>query len=1206
MRHPIPIFLVAAAAALSACDKVRSLVGLPDAGTPVVPTGDPTGGAGGPTASIRISNCTPCHGTPGLQIPNADPLVSVAPPQALLGGDPGAHRAHLVDGPFRRAVECASCHLLPTAPPPHPPQKQGKVSFSRLATTSWSGAPLTPAWDGATCSGTYCHGAFKNGANAAPSWKGSATVVCGSCHGVDPASGPGGTHPIFSSSKDCGSCHGGAYTNATVDRDLHMNGVVDAPSVACSTCHGDPSRVPVPSATATDPTGANLVLASPPVDAGDGPSATGAHLAHVNQGDSAGPGPLSEAIACATCHPVPTSVAHSNGVEDVVFGGLATAGGAAPAPYNLATHTCASTYCHGNFTGGAGANPIAWTGATKLGCTACHGAPPGPTSATIHHPPNPGCGSCHSGYTSTSVAAATHVNGTIEHSPATGCTQCHGDLTASAVANTDVRAAPGSDAGAVDAHGNATTTTSARGVGAHAKHLAGTTWRSTPIPCGECHTVPAAADVTHANGDPLVTFGALAQTAWSGQPAITPVWNGTGGATTLTCASVYCHGAFPNGANATLTWAAPSAVACGTCHGNVATNDPTPGGTHPSVAGQSCGGCHGGSYNCVSPGPCTSAAIDPVLHMNGVLDGGGESPGGLACGGCHPAVFAAMDGGVSHATKHSLGALAGTNDAPADSGISWTNPLSTNAPSARSCTNMCHGDHQHDLSSPLTTTHENNAYLDAGTAAARADGTANRIGVGGTGGTPNRTKTDYDGTQANGGLCVSCHQNPVDANHPAVAKAAFDASAHDFTSFTVGATTYAWSYVLHDGGLFVRDCTKCHASNVEGTTPRASGTGVTAVHFSDNASLLSGTTNPAGTAAGFVCYNCHGTTATPADGAQGNRSGKDIQSQIAHATAAGQSGHPANSDSVHNSVAEQANATFGNALGVAAGAGQRHASCLDCHDPHEARAGTHAQGTNAAGPPLQGAWGVAWTGTLAAWGTPTSANFTKTTIVAGTDLEATLCFKCHSSYYGTLPASPSGGFGETDQAMEFNPANAGFHPVLASASANLGATSNVISPWSRTSLMTCSDCHESDVTTDPNGPHGSAAKFILRGPNTTWNNTMALTGGSMPPGTFCANCHASSFVNSRYAAHTNGNHTGTQCQNCHAAVPHGGPRPGMLIDAAGTSNGCVPAGGVIAGWDTAAPYYNVASGNKLCIKSYPNTNTTVWQQSNCGCNGSNH
>jgi predicted CxxxxCH...CXXCH cytochrome family protein len=1594
MRQPISILLLAAAAALSSCDRVREAVGLPDPGRPEVPTGDPTGGDGGPTATIRISSCTPCHGTPGLELPNADPLVSVAPPRTLLGTDAGAHRTHLVDGPFRRAVECASCHLLPTTPPPHLAQQQGKVSFSRLATRSWPlavgtpAAPLTPVWDGATCAGTYCHGNFKNGAHATPSWLGPVTVVCGSCHAVSPTNGAGGTHPTFSSAKNCGSCHGGAYTNTAVDSALHMNGVVDAPNVACSTCHGDATRVPVASATATDPTGANLVLASPPLDAGHGPSATGAHLAHVNQGDGAAPGPLSEAIACATCHPVPTSVAHSDGTVNVVFGGLATTGGAgaqylpatnscastychgnfaggagtnalawtgttkllcnachgappgptsatvhhppnpscgschvgytattvtaithvdgvvdhmpatgctqchgdltaagvpssdvragpgsnanavdahgdggalttargmgahgkhltgttwrsapiactechtvpgagdtahangdpavsfgtlartawsgqpaiaprwngaggattltcsssychgafknganatptwtapgsvacgschavsatngpggshptfstsqncgschggaytntavdpamhmngvldvpnltcsachgdsarvavasattldalganivkasppadagggaaatgahlahvnqgdtaapgplssaltcsnchtvptssthsngtvnvifgalattggaAPAAYDFGTHTCASTYCHGSFTGGAGANAIAWTGATKLGCMACHGAPPGPTSATLHHPPNPGCTSCHPGYTSTSVAAGTHVNGTIEHSPATGCTQCHGDLGLSAVANTDVRAAPGSDANAVDAHGDLATATTVRGVGAHGAHLTGTTWRSTPVACSECHAVPANGDTSHANGNPAIAFGSLATTAWAGQPAITPVWNGAGGAGTLTCSGTYCHGNFKNAVtsagNPAPTWTAPGSVVCGSCHGVSPTNGP--GGTHPALgAGQDCGTCHGGSY--------TNTSVDPSKHMNGVVDGGGESSGGMSCSGCHDTIFSAMNGGVSHLTRHALGNVAGTNDAPTDSGATWGNPLSSNAPAARSCVNMCHGDHPHDLTSPATATHENNAYADATTSATRADGTASRIGAGGTGGSVNRLRTDFDAAQANGGMCASCHQSPVDAARPAVGKAAFDASAHDFASNTVGATTYTWSYMLHDGGLFARDCTKCHASRAEGTTPQvtASGSATVAVHFGDDESLLAGAKNPGGTAAGFVCYNCHGSTATPASGAQGNRSGKDIQSGIAHATTAGQSGHPAVSDTIHDSVAEQGSAAFGNALGVAAGPGQRHASCLDCHDPHQAKAGTHAQGTNVAGPPLQGAWGVKWTGTLAAWGTPTSANFTKTAITAGTDLEATLCFKCHSSYYGTLPTSPSSSpaFAETDQAKELNPSNAGFHPVLASASANLGATSNVVAPWARTSLMTCTDCHESSVTTDPNGPHGSAAKFVLKGPNTTWNNTIALTGGSMPAGTFCANCHAASFANSRYAAHTNGNHSGTPCQNCHAAIPHGGPRVGMLINTAGTSNGCVPTGGVIAGWDTSAPYYNVASGNKLCIKSYPNTNTTVWQQGDCGCNGSSH
>jgi formate-dependent nitrite reductase cytochrome c552 subunit len=379
-----------------------------------------------------------------------------------------------------------------------------------------------------------------------------------------------------------------------------------------------------------------------------------------------------------------------------------------------------------------------------------------------------------------------------------------------------------------------------------------------------------------------------------------------------------------------------------------------------------------------------------------------------------------------------------------------------------------------------------------------------------------------------------------------------------------------------------------------------------AVHYSDtDPNLLAGTTNPAGTAANFACYNCHGTTASPAAGVQGNRSGKDIQSGILHATTTGQSGHPANSDAVHNSATEFATAVFGNTLGVTG----RHASCMDCHDPHEAKptaGSTRVTGSatngNVAGPALQGAWGAKFGGTLAAWATPTSANFTKTTLVAGTDLEATLCFKCHSSFYGALPIAPSSSpaFTETDTAKEFNPANVSFHPVLASAGGNLGATGNVKAPWTRTSLMTCSDCHESDVTTDPNGPHGSAAKFILKGPNTTWSSAVTNSSTGMPNGTFCINCHNQNFSGGRFLDHTVGNHA-IACMNCHAAIPHGGPRPGMLVAGAGAATAV---GGTIAGWDNAAPYWQGGTSNRLYLKSYPATNTTPWSGSNCGCNGS--
>ncbi|HET7827208.1 MAG TPA: hypothetical protein VFK90_17860, partial [Anaeromyxobacter sp.] len=119
MRHLLALSLLASLAVLTACGKVRESPAAPTPEKPVVPIGDPGGGPGGPTAPIAVAQCTACHGTPDLQMADADPLVAVAPPRSLASmTDPGAHRAHLVNGRYRKAVECASCHLVPTTPPP--------------------------------------------------------------------------------------------------------------------------------------------------------------------------------------------------------------------------------------------------------------------------------------------------------------------------------------------------------------------------------------------------------------------------------------------------------------------------------------------------------------------------------------------------------------------------------------------------------------------------------------------------------------------------------------------------------------------------------------------------------------------------------------------------------------------------------------------------------------------------------------------------------------------------------------------------------------------------------------------------------------------------------------------------------------------------------------------------------------------------------
>jgi cytochrome c5 len=210
---------------------------------------------------------------------------------------------------------------------------------------------------------------------------------------------------------------------------------------------------------------------------------------------------------------------------------------------------------------------------------------------------------------------------------------------------------------------------------------------------------------------------------------------------------------------------------------------------------------------------------------------------------------------------------------------------------------------------------------------------------------------------------------------------------------------------------------------------------------------------------------------------------------------------------------------------------------------------------------------------------------------------------------------------ETDSAREFNPNNivnvgtswvegetaGSFHPVLAKADSTLGAVklTNLVTTnlaWSSTqrNMMTCSDCHGSDVTTDPTGPHGSAASFLLRGPNTKWDNTLLAGSDSMPAGTFCANCHSPTYLNSRFPGHRREQHA-IPCFNCHVAIPHGSEHPGLLMSPAGVGAG-VPLHTIT----NAYPYNQSPGGATLYIKKYPLNNGTEWGITYCGCNGTGH
>lgn len=252
--------------------------------------------------------------------------------------------------------------------------------------------------------------------------------------------------------------------------------------------------------------------------------------------------------------------------------------------------------------------------------------------------------------------------------------------------------------------------------------------------------------------------------------------------------------------------------------------------------------------------------------------------------------------------------------------------------------------------------------------------------------------------------------------------------------------------------------------------------------------------------------------------------------------------------------------------------GNRHAECVDCHNPHAMSAGTTPdvsttvnQTTNLAPKVLKGVWGVE-----PLWG----ANWTDLpqnggyTVVDDVQYTYQLCMKCHSSYaFGTTPpanANMVGGF-QTDQAKEFNPNNKSIHPITGvgkntfkftrgatvydySSSLIVGGTAPA-----QTITIGCIECHSNkDPLTGeagPKGPHGSNVWPILWAP---YNQT---TGMSTTSGHLCFKCH--SFTT--YASETtkdNWRITGfsdgsknlhsyhvsrkdVPCTGCHVAVPHG-------------------------------------------------------------------
>lgn len=199
-------------------------------------------------------------------------------------------------------------------------------------------------------------------------------------------------------------------------------------------------------------------------------------------------------------------------------------------------------------------------------------------------------------------------------------------------------------------------------------------------------------------------------------------------------------------------------------------------------------------------------------------------------------------------------------------------------------------------------------------------------------------------------------------------------------------------------------------------------------------------------------------------------------------------------------------------------------------------------------------YGTAWTSSLVGntiQASGVTGTYTITAVTSPTTLTLSANFTGTTGVYRYLLAGPIL-LQETDLTLEFNPANRSGHPVTTglnnytgSAAPKALAAGTLKAPWNvnvGAQTMMCSDCHNTDGVA-AQGPHGSAAQFMLKGANPgNWPN---VTLGNAAT-SWCASCHTMTLSNN--SVHSIGNHTSRPCYNCHVVIPHGSKRSRLIGD----------------------------------------------------------
>ncbi len=212
-----------------------------------------------------------------------------------------------------------------------------------------------------------------------------------------------------------------------------------------------------------------------------------------------------------------------------------------------------------------------------------------------------------------------------------------------------------------------------------------------------------------------------------------------------------------------------------------------------------------------------------------------------------------------------------------------------------------------------------------------------------------------------------------------------------------------------------------------------------------------------------------------------------------------------------------------------------HSECVDCHNPHSVR-GNIATARIRAGAttllPIQ----------------PEMSNVTGVTAQGGrTDkarFEYEVCLKCHGDsapVITTLRETVTRQVGDLNVRSDFRTSNESFHPVFDHGRGR--DVPSLVPPYTTSSIITCTDCHNSDDAringgSGPNGPHGSIFEPLLA----RNYDTRDFAVESAQTYALCYGCHSRSSILNNESFPLHNLHVVNEnapCSACHDA--HGVP-----------------------------------------------------------------